>query len=287
MENESGTLDQDWLGFNWTPWMSLHPDDEELGELPTDHGVYRVRHDAYEGLVYIGQTGRSLRGRVRALARGVFDGEMPYNDPHTGSPALWAIVDRHGTGFEVSVTSPPKTADSQQRHAIEDTLIAVYRRETRRNLIGNFGRMPPGYSKSKRRSKDIRGGRSDDDTLRSFRKGIEPLSWEDPEDLTAPDWMGLSWSEPAPLSEARSQLPESAGLYRIWDPERCPPLEYIGETLNLRSRLYRHRRNRESHLLFSYAAQPDIEREFKLSQLETDLLGAHWMACKQAPRDQY
>ncbi len=287
MENEVGIVDEDWFGFSWTPWISLYPDDEELGELPTDHGVYRVRHDAYDGLVYIGQTGRSLRGRIRALARGAFEGEMPYSDPHTASPSLWAIVDRHGAGFEVSVASPPGTADSQQRHAIEEALIATYRRETDRNLIGNFGRMPPGYSKSKQRSTGIRGGQSDDDTLRSFRKGIEPLTWENPSELTASDWMGLSWSEPTPLSEARSQLPETPGLYRIWNIEDSSPLEYIGESLNLRSRLYRHRRNRDSQLLFSYAEQPHVEKKFKLSQLETDLLGAHWISCQQAPRDQY
>lgn len=287
MYNESGILDQDWLGFDWTPWISLNPDDGELNTLPTDHGVYRVRHDAYEGLVYIGQTGRSLRGRIRALIRGVLKEAMPYSDPHTGSPCLWAIVDRHGPGFEVSVATPPETSDKQQRYAVEDTLIATYRRETGQNLVGNFGRMPPGYSKSKRRSKGIRGGRSNDDTFRSFREGIEPLTRENSEELTDSDWMGLSWSVPAPLSDARNHLPETPGLYRIWDPESVPPLEYLGESLNLRSRLYDHRRNRDSHLLFSYTEQPNIENEFQLEQAETDLLAAHWLACKSAPRKQY
>ncbi len=287
MDNESGIYDPDWLGFDWSPWSSVKPDGQIPSFLPTDPGVYRVRHDAYDGLVYIGETGRSLRGRLNALMRGIFEGEMPYSDPHTGSPSLWAIVDCHGPGFEVSVASPRRAADKQERNAIEDALIALHRRETGETPVGNFGRMPPGYEKSRQRSSGERGGRSDDDTRRSFRNCAEPLSWDNPEELTEPDWMGLSWSSPAPLSEAQSHLPEHAGLYRIWDPAESPPLTYIGETTNLKSRLYRHRRNRDESLRFSYAEQSDLETKHKLSQLETDLLGAHWLACRSAPRDQY
>jgi hypothetical protein len=211
---------------------------------------------------------------------------MPYSDPYTASPSLWAVVDRHGPGFEVSVATPPGSADRQERNAIEDALIAVYRRETGQNLIGNFGRMPPGYEKSKQRSTGERGGASDADTERNFRAGIEPLSWDNWERVTGPDWMGLAWSDPAPLAEAYG-LPETGGVYRLWDPERVPPLEYIGESVNLKSRLYRHRRDRDSELLFSFATVPECGTKFQLSQIETDLLGAHWLACQAAPRDQY
>jgi hypothetical protein len=39
-------------------------------------GLYRLRADGYPVLVYVGQTGRALRERLRAL-RGVYAGEMP------------------------------------------------------------------------------------------------------------------------------------------------------------------------------------------------------------------
>lgn len=128
MHNEPGVEASDWLGFEWSPWLSLHPDDGELHTLATDPGLYRVRHDAYEGLIYIGETGRSLRGRIRSLVRGVFDDEMPFSDPHTASPSLWAVADRHGVGFEVSGATPSEAEDKQQRKAIEDALIALHRR---------------------------------------------------------------------------------------------------------------------------------------------------------------
>lgn len=70
---------------------------------------------------------------------GVFEGRIPDSDPHTGSPCIWAIVDRHGPGFEVSVAASRKAVDSQQRKAIEDALITFHRCETAQSPIGNFG----------------------------------------------------------------------------------------------------------------------------------------------------
>ncbi len=70
----------DWVGFDWSPWLSLNPADGELSRLSTNPGIYRVRHFDRDGLTYIGQTGRSLRGRVRALSR-CYKEEMPNTDP--------------------------------------------------------------------------------------------------------------------------------------------------------------------------------------------------------------
>jgi hypothetical protein len=265
--------------------LELHPDSDEISTLPTDPGLYRVRHNVYDGLIYIGETGRSVRGRVRSLIRGTFDEEMPFSDPHTASPSLWAIADRHGAGFEVSATAPPEVEDKQQRKAIEDALIALHRRETETNLIGNFGRMPSGYEKSKKRSTGIRGG-ADDDSERSFRDGVDPLPWNHPDEVTSRGWTGVSWSEPIPLGDSASQIPDRAGIYRLWNPTDVPPLEYLGETVDLNNRIATHRRNRDDDLLLSYTVV-DGSRKFQLSQIETELLGAHWLACGESPRDQY
>lgn len=75
-----GYGDEDWLGFEWSRWISLRPSDRELKSLPMDEGLYRIRHLERSGLEYIGETGRSLRGRVRALARGTYADEMPYRE---------------------------------------------------------------------------------------------------------------------------------------------------------------------------------------------------------------
>lgn len=286
MENEQRVYDQNWLGFDWSPWLSLHSDEDEIALLSTDPGVYRVRHPAYEGLVYIGETGRSVRGRLRSLAGGITDDEMPYSDPHTGSPCLWSIIDKHGPDFEVSAATPVAAEDKGQRKAIEDALIAVHRRETETNLVGNFGRMPPGYEKSKMRSTEVRGGPCDE-SPRSFREGIDPLPWEKPEKLTDMNWLGLTWSEALPLAEMDSSVPAEPGLYRIWDPASSPPLEYIGQSVDLRGRLRSHSRSRDGKLRFAFVECPDFQEQFQRQQAESTLLGAHWLACQSPPRDQY
>ena len=99
--------------------------------------------------------------------------------------------------------------------------------------------------------------------------------------------MGLSWASPILLAETAGELPDAPGVYRIWDPNDAPPLEYIGESISLRNRLGRHRRNRDGRFVVSYAVRPDSDKKFQLSQTESELLGAHWLACTQAPRDQY
>lgn len=55
----------DWLDAEWSDWVSFDPEDGYLSELPTAAGVYRIRHPQREGLEYIGETGRSTRGRSK------------------------------------------------------------------------------------------------------------------------------------------------------------------------------------------------------------------------------
>lgn len=130
----------------------------------------------------------------------------------------------------MSVTTPDGVADKQTRYAIEEALIAVYRRETRSNTTANFGRMVDGYKRSGKRSTDERGGPLTEGQQESNTEvGIEPLPWTNADSPSASEWMGLEWSTPAPLADAK------------------------------------HKRE----------------------QLETDLIGAHWLATQKAPRDQF
>ena len=289
MDGQMNTTDvqaSDWLGLSWSQWGSLGPDKEFISGLSTDEGLYRVHHKDLPGLVYIGETGRDIRGRVRALASGVFSGEMPYRDPHTASPCLWAIVDAYGPQLEISVATPMAT-HKQSRKSIEDALIALHRREVGASPIANFARIVPGYRQSSYRKGGLVGGPlAEGETESHAEPGIEPPSWEEAEKLTSDSWMGLEWTSPAPLSEA-FDLPSETGVYRLWNPGAVPPLEYIGETANLKSRLYAHRRDRSANLRFSYAEFPALNAKHKREEIESDLLGAHWLASEQSPRDQY
>ncbi|GAA4978925.1 GIY-YIG nuclease family protein [Actinoplanes utahensis] len=278
----------DWRGVDWTPWVSLNPDDGALSQFPTDEGIYRIRHRGRAGLTYIGETGRSVRGRVRSLARGAYADEMPYRDPHTAAPCLWAIRQEDGPAFEVSISAPPLAEDKQSRKAFEDALIALYRRDAGESPTANFGRIIPGYKQSTYSRDSIRGGPlSDGETESNAELGVGPLPWTDRGDLDGPSWMGLDWTTPCPLQDAGSDLPTTAGLYRIWKSGSAPPLEYIGQTANLRSRLYRHRRNRDGELEFSYTRLQEHDAQHKREEVETELIGAHWLETGESPTDQF
>lgn len=286
--NRTEYFSDDWLGIEWGNWVNLDPSAGYLSELPTDEGLYRVRHLDRNGLTYIGETGRSVRGRVRSLARGTYDDEMPYRDPHTAAPCIWAIRDQDGPALEVSVAVPDAAVDKQQRKALDDALIALYRRESGESPTANFGRIIPGYRQSSYRSDGLTGGPlPEGETESNAATGVGPLPWTEADSPTTEDWMGVDWTSPCQLTDADSTIPESDGIYRIWYRGEEPPLEYVGQSSNLRSRLYRHRRNRDESLLFSSSTLPEHDALHKREELETDLLGAHWLACEKSPRDQY
>ena len=279
--------ESDWLGFDWSDWVSFDPSDDYLSSAPTREGLYRVRHQCTEGLEYIGQTGRSLRGRLRALS-GCYNPEMPFTDPHVAAPCLWAVREEYGPEFEVSWITPDVAPDRSQRLAIEEALIASYRRDTGESPTANFGRIIPGYRRSSNRSGGFTGGVLEEGEAEpNCEPGTEPLPWTDADAMLSDSWMGLDWSESERLANAYQQIPKENGLYRIWNEDDVPPLEYIGQSGNLRSRLYRHRRNRDGNLLFSYTTLPELDAAHKRSEVETELIGAHWLACELAPRDQF
>jgi hypothetical protein len=281
----------DWLGLSWSEW---HPFRTLRGmpgtdTLTTAPGLYRIRHDAYDRLVYIGETGRSTRGRVGALARGTFADEMPLRDPHTAAPTLWAIRREYGPEFELSWTTPETTAEGQARKGIEATLIALHRKATGESPVANFGRIIPGYEQSgySRHGEEERGGvlsAGEEDS--NSARGREPFEWVDPADVFGLEWMGLDWTTPDRLEDASSVIPSDSGVYRLWD-RAADSLTYVGESQNLRSRLYTHRRNRNVDLRFSYAILPDRSASHELLEVETDLLGAHWLATGRTPVEQF
>lgn len=156
--------------FEWSPWLEI--DDVLARPLhPLAPGLYRLRRRGRSDLDYIGQTGRTLRGRVRML-RGIFGDEMPYRDPHTAGPALWSLLQASDCSFEVSVVEVHAEPDWRKR--LEALAISLYRQRHRRSPTANLGRMPAGYVISSGRNAKLaaaggqrRGGRSNTVTASS------------------------------------------------------------------------------------------------------------------------
>jgi hypothetical protein len=279
----------------WTNWVPLRGAGANR-QVPAVAGLYRVRRTAGEsGLDYIGETGRSLRGRLGQLG-GAYGPVMPYRDPHTGAPALWALRHRDGCDFEASVTEVP--GETPWRKAVETAAITLYRLQSGRSPTANFGRMPPGYRISTGNNKRLV------ETGRRARGGLDPTvpavansapitgdPWTDPE---SSGWMSWAWSPWTPILNARAAL-AGISLYRI----RCHGLSglvYVGQG-RVRARLRDHliKAAKEDHRQARYFTG-DIEASWveladmtELNRLEheNDLIGAHVLAVGRPPTAQF
>src|SRR5262249_31735744 len=125
----------------WSPWVPL--ENCWIGSvISSSPGLYRIRRTGEQSLDYIGQTGLPLRYRL-AMLRGVYRVEMPYRDPHTAAPALWALRHAQGRTFEASVLPVP--GDVRYRKGLEALALALYRQNCGRSPTVNFGRILRGY----------------------------------------------------------------------------------------------------------------------------------------------
>ena len=106
--------------LEWSSWFPLRGigRNRVVSDRP---GLYRIRSVETRRILYVGQTGRSLRARLGSL-RGIYGELMPYNDPHTVGPALWAHRIDTGETFEASfVVLEVEKADRMGREALEIT----------------------------------------------------------------------------------------------------------------------------------------------------------------------
>ena len=286
----------------FTPWQPLE-DSWRQGRLPHEPGLYRLRPRGAERLHYVGQTGRgttTLPKRVGML-RGVYGAEMPYRDPHTAGPALWADRQARGLDYEVSVLPLPELS-APERKGLEALVIALHRQEHGASPGMNFGRMPPGWRMSSantaalaRRGRRVRGGAAPAPNA-SHAPGLPPAG-PLAGDGHGPDWLGLAWGPWRPLPEASAAAGATDGLYRV-RRRGDALLTYIGEG-RVRDRLLAHlrkgglseHRQREhfgdaGSLEASVVATGALPAHQRL-ELETDLIAAHLLAHGRVPRAQF
>ena len=214
-----------WLPLHWTDWVPF--DGGDFKALPTTAGIYRVRVRGQNQLAYIGQTGRNLRERLSDLRRNTLAKEMPFNDPHTAAPSLWAWRDADGYEYECSASITD--LDVQHRQALECWLLWQYRLETGGSTLCNHGHFHPHYMKSRDRKTGLRG--------RRLEASGDPIQSTSGLKHSNDGSMGLDWSDWQQLDELA--VPNSPGVYRIADSTR---VIYIGESSGLRSRLNAHTR---------------------------------------------
>ena len=260
----------DWGGFSWSTWIPLGAPASAFRILPAIAGFYRVRAVNRSGLVYVGQTGRSLRERTRALAVHAYRSadSPPWNDPHTAAPGLWAYRLEEDLDYEISVT--PSERDYPERQSKEDELLFRHRVAHESSTLCNHGRFHPLWDRpSNRAGRRAMQRRSDSDPNPAGGPSLTPVQLRGhPIDE---DWLGLSWSPTRPL--AAMEAPNVPGVYRLISDGA---VVYLGESKSLRGRLRTHAQHR-SDTLGSYVRMPGA-LDHHLAERECDLIGAHNLA---------
>jgi hypothetical protein len=265
--------------------------------------LYRIRRVGRDDLDYIGQTGAggmTLKKRMGML-RGIYAEVMPYRDPHTAGPALWALRHMSGCEFEVSVAEV--AGETPWRKGLEAVAISAYRQERGASPTVNFGRMPKGYrmssannAKKAKAGQVFRGGPCVD-VLDCHHLSIAPLAPLDGEPSGA-DWCGHRWSPWVRMGEAGSRAPASAaGLYRVRVPD-AGKLLYIGQGV-IAKRLRAHRRkigvvDERQGPIFGATEALDISwvvndrwLPHQRLELENDLIAAHVLTVGSPPAAQF
>jgi len=279
-------LDSNWCGIPWTNWIPFESPD--IQTLPTGPGVYRIKASGLDEIFYIGQTGRNLQERLLALIHNTLDDptQMPYNDPHTAAPSLWAWRDAEGYRYECSVAPIPGEITTEKREAFECSLLWRYRLQFGASTRCNHGRFHPHYIKSKNMRDRFRGGR--------LIEGEINLAWGpsypalpahgQPKDN---DWMKLSWSEPLPFHrQATFHAPSMPGICKLLDVKgRLLNVDFDQDISTLLIKLNRIAWKSAPRFFSITTFIPNIP-SYQLREMKNDLIAGYYDLTRQPPVEQ-
>jgi len=266
-----------------------------VSPVPTTAGLYRILQVGAEvPVIYIGQTGRSLRERLRQML-GAYNEEMPYRDPHTVAPALWAL--RVSEQAEFHAQWHGLDTDPRVRLGLEALAISLERRDRGSSPRFCFGGMPTGFrissgnnSKLAAAGKRFRGG--PDAAALPTAPSIAPTG-DLSSDPMSREWMNLPWSTWVPFADVSST--PSRGIYRLRG-NNDGALTYIGIG-KVKERLTAHgkksqRGNDGLKSLFgavreaSWCDLSDLPHR-QLLEIENDLIASHVVTVGAIPLAQF
>ena len=273
---------KDWCGLTWTNWIKLKAGIEERKIIPKLQGVYRVRPMGENFLVYIGQTNH-LKRRTGMLALTSYKNEMPWNDPHTAAPNLWAWRQEKGWEYEVSVALTLELT-RLSREGLECLLLWKYRLENGESTVCNHGRFNPNYTKSSDKTRGKKGRKLLLNEPRNPAWGPSHLPLNHFRTYESNDWMGLVWTEFVGFNDSKN-VPTLPGIYKIVEVKNNELL-YIGETKNLKNRLKTHKK-KFSKEAFSYSKLVVEMPRYQRLEIENDLIGQYYDTTGKAPAFQF
>jgi hypothetical protein len=281
-------LSPTWCSLPWTPWVPFTADKEEFRTIPKEPGLYRIRPTGKDFLMFIGETRRQLHWRLHELRHTLHRGGlMPWSEPMTEAPSLWAWQNAEGYSYECSAA--PLDASPGGRRGMMSYLLYQYRQEHGESTLCNFGRFHPRYRRSTNRKGNQRGGKLDENHLDNPAGGpsIKPLPV-----MGTPGeryWMGVGWIGRLPLDgESVSMVPPGAGLYLLFERDNHN-LVYIGQSTDCAHRLRTHAMKLldEKDMLFSYVIEKKPLLPHNLKEQENDLIGNYYDINRKAPKYQF
>ena len=236
------------------------------------------------------------------MLSGVYKPIMPYNDPHTAGPALWAQRQLLKCEYEASV-AVMSDISTPQRKGLECVAIARHRQTFGHSPTFNFGRMPLDYSKSTGNNRALaesgkrRRGGVTGETLACHAPGRRPDGPIEG-DGGLDNLLGLSWSAWSSVGRGLADLTGSeVGLYLL-RRRGADKLLYIGEG-KIRDRVSAHLKKGEMpdhRQAFAFADPTDVELSFiqrsdlakhQLLEVENDLIAAHVVQMGEVPAAQF
>jgi hypothetical protein len=288
----------------WSGWLPLHGAGANR-QIPRLPGLYRIRRITGEsGLDCIGQTGDHLRGRLGQLG-GVYRAQMPYRDPHTAAPSLWALRHRDGCEFEVSVIEVPGVPPWRKapeatawRKALEATAITLYRLDAGRSPTASFGRMPTGYRMSTGNNAQLvvsdRRARGGPDPQAPTMVASAPVAGIPGSDPQSADWLNWAWTPWTPASVAyrsargtgldRIRGNDTAGLIYVGQGRVAPRLQAHLAKVDIPN--HRQAEHFSGDLAASWVELPGMAT-LNLLEHENDLIAAHVLAMGDGPAAQF
>ncbi|MFM7252953.1 MAG: hypothetical protein ACKO27_07790 [Ilumatobacteraceae bacterium] len=219
--------------------------------------------------------------------------DMPYRDPHTAAPTLWALRDRDGADFEVSTSV--RDSAKVERLALEAVAITLHRLHHGASPLANFGGQITGYRVSSANNsalvaagKRFRGGR--DAAIQASASCPVPGPLDG--DVDAANWLGLEWSAWMPIDDVCHST--TTGMYRLRRPG-ADHLLYVGQgRVSDRIRAHRAKRHIEGHRQAAHFGG-DVEASWAalnvcaraLLEIENDTIASHRLTCGSAPIAQF
>jgi hypothetical protein len=273
-----------WQNLPWSPWVPFAADKEAWKQIPNEPGLCRIRPAGKDFLMYIGETGRLLYRRMSELRQNLRRTDlMPWNDPDTSAPALWAWRDAEGFAYECSAA--PLDASPACRRAMESFLLYRYRQEYGESPLCNFGRFHPRYRRSSDRKENRRGGRLRADQQDNPAGGPSAFPLR-PAGLPGDEaWMGIPWSKRTILAKENiPAVPAAPGLCILSDAATSVVVT-IGQAMDCRARLEElEEKNRaKGEILFACHIPATPVLPHMLREPENDLIGNYFEHFRRAP----